>query len=163
MVRWVTLAVMGLTCTLAQAADRRVDATTLSGKMIFGYQGWFSCPPNPGGWGHWGNLDRGTVTVDMLPDVSELSSADRCKSPMKTHSGQPVDLYDPGNPAVAEMHLSWMEHYGLDGVALQRFATDLINSGVMKSRNIVLQNIRGGGRSRQSLLHNVRPDRDGCV
>jgi hypothetical protein len=38
MVRWVTLAVMGLTCTLAQAADRRVDATTLSGKMIFGYQ-----------------------------------------------------------------------------------------------------------------------------
>ena len=56
-----------------------VDATTLNGKVICGYQGWFNCPGDGMelGWKHWAKnaretLGPGNVTVDLWPDVSEL-------------------------------------------------------------------------------------------
>ena len=54
-----------------------IDATTLDGKVLCGYQGWFNTPGDGTnfGFGHWGNrLDRpdgGRFTVDMWPDTSE--------------------------------------------------------------------------------------------
>src|SRR6516162_10241197 len=54
-----------------------IDATTLDGKVLCGYQGWFNTPGDGSGFGfvHWGQgLDRpdgGRFTVDMWPDVSE--------------------------------------------------------------------------------------------
>ena len=54
-----------------------VDATTLDGKVLCGYQGWFNTPGDGTNFGftHWGQgLDRpdgGRFTVDMWPDVSE--------------------------------------------------------------------------------------------
>src|SRR5689334_24710848 len=30
------------------SADRKLDFTTLEGKVLFGYQGWFDCPSEPG-------------------------------------------------------------------------------------------------------------------
>ena len=57
-------------------ADRAdVDATTLDGKVLCGYQGWFNTPGDGTDFGftHWGQgLDRpggGRFTVDMWPDV----------------------------------------------------------------------------------------------
>src|SRR4051812_5935554 len=59
-----------------------VDATTLDGKVLCGYQGWFN-PPGAGtdfGFTHWGQaLDRpgrGRLTVDMWPDTAEYDPAD---------------------------------------------------------------------------------------
>jgi hypothetical protein len=56
----------------------RVDPTTLAGKVMTGYQGWFNCPDDGAdlGWTHWAR-DRskpfgpGNITVDLWPDVSE--------------------------------------------------------------------------------------------
>src|SRR6516164_9352987 len=54
-----------------------VDATTLDGKVLCGYQGWFNTPGDGTDFGFtpWGQgLDRpagGRFTVDMWPDVSE--------------------------------------------------------------------------------------------
>ena len=53
-----------------------VDATTLDGKVLCGYQGWFNTPGDgaESGFRHWGsNLgepDRARFVVDMWPDVS---------------------------------------------------------------------------------------------
>src|SRR6266481_1627934 len=51
---------------------------TLQGKLIVGYQGWFGCPDSPhhrtGGWVHW--MKDGDVTVDMLPDTTELTATE---------------------------------------------------------------------------------------
>src|SRR4029453_17217092 len=53
-----------------------VDPTTLDGKLMFGYQGWFGCPGDGSPldtWEHW--FRRGvpataaTLRVDMWPDV----------------------------------------------------------------------------------------------
>src|SRR6266516_586945 len=54
-----------------------VDATTLDGKVLCGYQGWFNTPGDGTEFGftHWGQgLDRpggGRFTIDMWPDLSE--------------------------------------------------------------------------------------------
>src|SRR5438105_1901052 len=59
-----------------------VDATTLNGKVLCGYQGWFNTPGDGTDFGftHWGRgLERGDggrLTVDMWPDVSEYDADD---------------------------------------------------------------------------------------
>src|ERR1700724_357569 len=56
---------------------RWVDATTLDGKVLCGYQGWFNTPGDGTDFGftHWGQgLNRpegGRFTVDMWPDVAQ--------------------------------------------------------------------------------------------
>ena len=125
----------------AGAADR-VDASTLTGKLIMGYQGWFACPGDAAklGWGHW--MNAAGPTVDMLPDLTDVPAADRCPTPMKRADGQPVELFSSFDPAVVERHFLWMRQYGLDGVALQRFALTLLNPSLLKARDLVLENVR---------------------
>lgn len=127
--------------TSARAADR-VDPGTLTGKMIVGYQGWFNCP-NDGagvGWGHW--MAGLAPAVDMLPDMSDFPAADRCPSSMKNADGRPLDLFTNHDVATVNRHFAWMQQYGLDGVALQRFATALLKPQTLKNHDIVLDNVR---------------------
>jgi len=64
------------------ASGPQVDASSLDGKLLFGYQGWFGCPEDGSGlgrWEHWFRRDQpaaaDTVRVDMWPDVSDLEGA----------------------------------------------------------------------------------------
>ena len=77
-----------------------VDATTLDGKVLCGYQGWFNTPGDGTNFGftHWGRgLDRpdgGRFTVDMWPDVSEYAAEDLVAVPgLKLPDGSPAKLY----------------------------------------------------------------------
>src|SRR6267142_1801090 len=73
-----------------------VDFTTLEGKVLFGYQGWFDCSTSgSGGWTHWskGAPTASTLTVDLYPDVSELSSGDLCKANGMTVGGRQAYLF----------------------------------------------------------------------
>jgi hypothetical protein len=129
----------------AHAGDR-VDPGTLTGKMIMGYQGWFACPGDgaPLGWGHWGQTRQGqfVAAVDMLPDVTELAPAQRCETVMRTAGGQTVDLFSDQRLATVELQFAWMQQYGLDGVAVQRFASVLGKPPVLKAFDTVLANVR---------------------
>jgi hypothetical protein len=77
-----------------------IDATTLDGKVLCGYQGWFNTPGDGTNFGftHWGHaLDRpdGRFTVDMWPDVSEYDPKDLCEVPgLKMPDGSPALLPD---------------------------------------------------------------------
>src|SRR2546423_14444761 len=53
-----------------------VDATTLDGKVLCGYQGWFNtpCDGTSFGFSHWGNRlgeTNGQFVVDMWPETAE--------------------------------------------------------------------------------------------
>ncbi len=57
-----------------------VSATSLRGKILCGYQGWFRCPGDAAkmGWIHW-SRDRNriapsTLTFEMWPDMSEYAA-----------------------------------------------------------------------------------------
>jgi hypothetical protein len=146
--RLVLLASLTMAALLAPArADDRADPTTLTGKLIMGYQGWFACPGDAAGrgWVHWSS--GGAPTVDLLPDVAELPEAERCHTAMVAADGQPVDLFSSQNPATVDRHFAWMQHYGLDGVALQRFATAVLQPRPLAAVDRVLANVRAAAEA----------------
>jgi hypothetical protein len=113
-------------------APRIVDATSLKGKVLCGYQGWFRCPSDPagGGWRHWSRdpakLGPGTVSVEMWPDMSEYAADEKFPVPGFTYpDGQAAHLFSSAHPKTVERHFRWMEQYGIDGVFVQRFLVEV--------------------------------------
>ncbi|MGE5448305.1 MAG: glycoside hydrolase family 71/99-like protein [Bacteroidales bacterium] len=109
-------------------------SNSLRGKVICGYQGWFNCygdgsPVNA--WRHWspGSLRtpdkkpaKGSLTFEAWPDVSECPR--ECLYPTafaQLGNGKPSLLFSSVYQKVTDLHFSWMQHYGIDGIALQRF------------------------------------------
>ena len=128
-----------------------IDATTLDGKVLCGYQGWFNTPCDGMAFGftHWGQgLDRpsgGHFTVDMWPDVSEYAAEDLCDVPgLKMPDGSPAKLYSAFRKGPVLVHARWMRQYGLDGVFLSRFVGEAASPSRSKHVNRVLASVREG-------------------
>lgn len=129
-----------------------VDATTMQGKLLMGYQGWFSCPEDGmgNGWEHWFNgdiPDADHFRVDMWPDASELTPSERCETQMEYPDGTPAYLYSANNPATVMRHFQWMNEYGIDGVFLERFVKGLSQPNIFDKRNRVTENVRQGSET----------------
>lgn len=128
---------------VAASAGGAVDASSLDHKLILGYQGWFACPGDPATGGHWVHWFDGTApTVDLLPAIDELTVAERCATALKTPAGAPVFVYSAQNPATVDRHFQWLRHYGLDGVALQRFGVALREPQARTLIDRVLANVQ---------------------
>src|ERR1700744_5457653 len=128
-----------------------VDATTMDGKVMCGYQGWFGAPGDgsPGqGWRHWtkhrGPLEDGNAKIDLWPDVSELSSAERFSTGFKFADGRTAEVFSSYEKPTVLRHFEWMQDYGIDGVFVQRFAVELRNQKNLERVNTVLANCRAG-------------------
>src|SRR5690349_7701397 len=91
------LAITLLAMSRAAVAQGRVDASTLDGKVLFGYQGWFRTPGDGSnvGWSHWsrGVPSPDTMTVDLYPDLSEFDVKDLCPLPGETIGTKPAYLF----------------------------------------------------------------------
>jgi hypothetical protein len=128
-----------------------VDTTTLTGKVMCGYQGWFGAPGDGGAddnWRHWtknpGEFTDGNAKVDLWPDVSELDASHRFSTDFKTADGRAAEVFSSFDKSTVLKHFQWMRDYGLDGVFVQRFATDLQNQGALEHCNTVLASCREG-------------------
>jgi hypothetical protein len=128
-----------------------IDATTLDGKVLCGYQGWFNTPSDGTTFGftHWGRgLNRpegGQFTIDMWPDVSEYAAEDLCEVPgLKMPDGSPARLYSAFRKGPVLVHTKWMRQYGLDGVFLSRFVGEAASSTRSRHVNRVLASVREG-------------------
>lgn len=135
-------------------ATPAVDATTLDGKLMFGYQGWFGCPGDgsPGAtWRHW--FARGaspaaeTLRIDMWPDTSELSAGERCETGLVRSDGEPAVLFSSFNPHTVARHFRWLADYALPGVFLQRFSVELRASPLLAFRDGVTNNVRAAAEA----------------
>lgn len=126
-----------------------VDATSLDGKVLCGYQGWFNTPGDGTrfGFSHWGGgferPEGGRFVVDMWPDVSEYDRADLTEVPgLKLPDGSPARLYSAFRKGPVLLHAKWMREYGLDGVFLSRFVGETANPARARHVNQVLANVR---------------------
>ena len=133
----------------AVAAAHAVDFTTLEGKVLLGYQGWFNCPGDGGSHREWRSWARGTpsaetLTVDMYPDLSEFDPSDLCPVPGLTVRGRQAFLYSAMNSNVVDRHFLWMKDYGLDGVLVQRFVQSIPERRAVG--DVVLRNILQAAR-----------------
>lgn len=128
-----------------------VDTSTLTGKVMAGYQGWFTCEGDGAGlgWTHW-SKDRKvvpgpeTIRVDLWPDVSECSPKELFTTEFKWADGSPAKLFSSHTKDTVLRHFEWMRDYGIDGVFVQRFATGLKDPKVREHRDLVLSNCREG-------------------
>ena len=130
-------------CAAAFAADA-TDASQLQGKVLLGYQGWFNCPlPGVTGatWSHWSKAlpSPDSIAVDLYPDLSEFAPDELCQIPGETIAGKPAYLFSAWSRKTVQRHFEWMRDYGLDGVLVQRFVTDI--PGRRNSGDIVVKNI----------------------
>lgn len=128
-----------------------VDSSTLSGKVICGYQGWFNCPEDGAdlGWTHWGRgeeFEPGKATVDLWPDVSEFNADELHATGFKHPDGSTAKVFSSRNRKTVARHFRWMQQYGIDGAFLQRFATELSHEKRRENRDVVLENVRVGAR-----------------
>jgi len=108
-----------------------VDRTTLLGKVMCGYQGWFNAEGDGAdrGYNHWtkdgGVPSAGNAKIDLWPDVSELAADERFPTEFKSAAGITAEVYSAFKQATVLRHFHWMKDYGIDGVFVQRFVTPL--------------------------------------
>jgi hypothetical protein len=134
----------------AGAAGPRVDAGTLTGKVMCGYQGWFNCEGDGAerGWVHWtkgrGPLSPANAKIDLWPDVSELAPDERFATEFRHADGRPAEVFSSFKHATVLRHFEWMRDYGIDGAFVQRFAGGLRDPKVLRHNNTVLAHCREG-------------------
>ena len=109
-----------------------VDTTSVRGKVMCGYQGWFRCPKDAAGmgWYHWSRdpqrIATNLLTFEMWPDMSDYTATERYPAPGFTYpGGGQAELFSSDDPRTVLRHFEWMRDYGIDGVWLQHFLVGL--------------------------------------
>ncbi|MBT5605158.1 MAG: hypothetical protein HN742_40935 [Lentisphaerae bacterium] len=125
------------------------DASTLTNKVMCGYQGWFDAPGDGSGqgWTHYNGpvgFQPGSCSIDLWPDVSELDDDEKHETYFRHRDGSTAYVYSPMNRKSVVRHCQWMAEAGIDGVFVQRFASVTGNPKAVYKNNTVLMNIREG-------------------
>lgn len=135
---------------LSQNWRRNDYSKTLTGKIMCGYQGWFNCPGDGAnrGWVHWGSSNKfepGYCTVDWWPDMSEYDADEKFASGFKYADGSTAFVFSSYNNKTVLRHFMWMKEYGIDGVFLQRFASETTPGSTARNhRDQVMLHCRQG-------------------
>ncbi|MBK1825871.1 glycoside hydrolase family 71/99-like protein [Haloferula rosea] len=181
---------VGMTCLLAlntfsKEADtgilqpytgpsiRGTDPTTLEGKVMTGYQGWFNCEGDGAdlGWTHWAKNRRqpfapDNIGVDMWPDVSEFADDELYETGFLDDRGTPATVFSSYDRRTVLRHFQWMQQYGIDGAFIQRFANGLNHADLRHHKDMVLSSAREGanrhGRT-YSVMYDLSGIREGAV
>ena len=131
-----------------------IDREGLAGRVLCGYQGWFAAEGDGAGcgWRHWKRHDRSAaegerLTIDLLPDVSELESADRFPLGITDSNGRPIEVFSSYRGATVRRHFCWMREYGIDGVFVQRFASMLRQPAIKSLHDTVLGHCRASANA----------------
>ena len=129
-----------------------VDVSTMIGKVMCGYQGWFTAEGDGSGrgWFHWANehgFAPGNCKVDLWPDVSELDLDERYATPFVHADGSRAEVFSSFNRKTVLRHFRWMQEYGIDGVFVQRFAVEIAHPKGLRHTTTVLAHCRDGANA----------------
>ncbi|MCU0857592.1 MAG: glycoside hydrolase family 71/99-like protein [Pontiellaceae bacterium] len=126
-----------------------INAATLKGKVMTGYQGWFNCPGDGAGlnWTHWGGrktFGPNRASIELWPDVSEYDDDELYTTAFVHADGTPAKVFSAHNRKTVLRHFKWMADYGIDGAFVQRFAVGLHNDAMRYHKDKVLSSAREG-------------------
>jgi len=133
-------------------AAQPVDPSTLTGKIMCGYQGWFRIEGDGSDLGpgrenfHYGsrNFGPGNCHFEMWPDMSEMDDDEKYPTSFRNADGSVAYLFSSFNRKTVARHFQWMEEYGIDGVFLQRFVSYTRSERSRNDFNVVMENVRYG-------------------
>jgi hypothetical protein len=124
------LAGLGL-ARVATASTKTAAASApgdVVGKVTVGYQGWFACKGDGApidDWWHW-SPDAGRAPspantgIKCWPDMREYTKS-YPTAYAHLGNGQPASLFSSYDQQTVDVHFQWMQQYGIDTAALQRF------------------------------------------
>ena len=114
---------------------------TYKGLIMAGYQGWFGTPGDGspltagGAWYHYGNngmFAPGVLrnSIDFWPDTEEYDKTYTVEktgrsSPFILPDGSYAKVFSSYDEETVMLHFRWMQEYGLDGVWMQRFVSEI--------------------------------------
>ena len=125
---------------------------TYRGLVMAGYQGWHGtpgdgCPHNPAeGWPHYASVaqqpfvfEPGVLrnNIDFWPDVSEYEMT-YAATGFTSPDGTTTRLYSSYDASTVSLHFKWMKQYGIDGVFMQRFVSQITDNTALQHSNKVL-------------------------
>ena len=128
--------------------ENKVDNTTMIGKVMCGYQGWFTTDGNDGArqrWIHYaiqGKFEPGYSAVEMWPDTSEMADDEKFATPFKHEDGSTAYVFSSLVYKTVRRHFQWMQDSGIHGVFLQRFSTSIRNPEQYRIRNLLVSHAR---------------------
>jgi hypothetical protein len=130
-------------------SQQGVNCSTLTGKVMCGYQGWFTAPGDGSGkgWRHYsarGQFKPGFCGIDLWPDLSELADEEKYPTPFHHSDGRVAYVFSSHHRQTVLRHFQWMEQYGIDGVFVQRFGVETIHAKDLRHANTVLAHCREG-------------------
>lgn len=115
-----------------------VVAQGIRNKVIVGYQGWFTAYGDGSPTARWSHWSRGTYqssagapapghqSFELYPDISEYPAGSLFQTGYAAlGNGAPAKLFSSYSADVVNKHFQWMQQYGIDGAALQRFGNEL--------------------------------------
>jgi hypothetical protein len=131
----------------AAQSNPEVDASTLTGKLMCGYQGWFTTPGDGSelGWTHYGRrgkFEPGSCSIDLWPDMREFDDGEKIATQFRIANGSTAYVFSSHHRQTIERHFLWMKDYGIDGVFVQRFAVETFSENNRRHANKVLLNCR---------------------
>ncbi|MCD6355383.1 MAG: xylosidase [Prolixibacteraceae bacterium] len=117
--------------------------TSYEGLVMAGYQGWFTAEGDGAGrrWHHYeknGQFKPNVSTIDFWPDVSEYEVT--YETDFKFANGEKAHVYSTYDEESVDLHFKWMKQYGIDGVFMQRFVSEIKSSKGKNHFNKVLEN-----------------------
>lgn len=127
-----------------------VSSTTLTNKILVGYQGWFAFPGDGAPinkWKHWFKTETSPSTdnlsVDMYPSMDEYNASDLTDATSFTmKDGSKAKFFSSVKPGVVMKHFEWMRDYGISGAFHMRFLKDLDLPANKLWKTMVLRNVR---------------------
>lgn len=143
---WLLFIICGLAGSVAEAAEPVKSAIrydSYNGLVMAGYQGWFNTPGDGAGrgWHHYerGNrFEPGWCTIDLWPEVSEYP--DLYETAFTFDDGSHARVPSSHDYSTTDTHFRWMQEYGLDGVFMQRFLSEISRPSGMEHFSTVLSN-----------------------
>ena len=123
--------------------------------VMAGYQGWFNAPEDGGGrgWNHYaskGIFEPGNCKIDLWPAVSEYKKV--YKTAFVDKDGAPAWLFSSYDASAVDLHFKWMQQYGLDGVFVQRFVSNVKSPVSLHHNNTVLSNALAASQKYQRAI-----------
>jgi glycoprotein endo-alpha-1,2-mannosidase len=111
--------------------------------VMAGYQGWHNAPEDGAGrgWYHYtskGKFEPGSTNIDLWPETAEYSKVYR--TPFSNADGSPAYLQSSYDTSTTAVHFRWMKTYGINGVFLQRFVSEIKYESGRRHFNKVLSN-----------------------
>lgn len=127
--------------------SKRAHSDGLSGKVMTGYQGWFTTPQDGSGqgWRHYsrkGEFRPGQCGIEQWPDLSEFGDDEKFPTAFQHADGRVAQVFSSHHPRTVLRHFEWMQTYGIDGVFVQRFAVATVPTVDLGHCNTVLANCR---------------------